>query len=214
MSIQRLAPIIQKHGRWEGLKVYTDRIDAHVDSDFSHALENAKALLETICKEICKSKGVDLGSAAKIQVLMKRAFKEMGYPSNDLVTQISTSLSTIGQKMGELRNQISPVSHGKTLDDLESRNNHVDELTKEFLIDATVSVASLLIRTFEGVSPRNKPKDILIYSECGTFNEFIDEANEPFNIGSNSYPSSEAFFGVDYTSYASEYRTFMEEADE
>lgn len=214
MSIERLDAIIDQYGRWSDLKVYTDRIDAHAESDFSHALENAKALLETICKEICSSKGVDMGSAASIQALMKRAFKEMGYPPGDLVTQVSTSLGTIGQKMGELRNQISPTSHGKTLDDLKRRNDLIDDLTRDFLIDTTVSVASLMIRTFEGASPRTKPKDVLLYNDCEDFNELLDETNEPFQIGVNNYPASEAFYGVDRTSYESEYRKFLESDDE
>ncbi|MCY1670186.1 abortive infection family protein [Novosphingobium sp. SL115] len=214
MSIERLETVINQHGRWADLRIYTDRIAAHAETDFSHALENAKALLETICKEICSSKGVDMGSSATIQALMKRAFKEMGYPPSDLVTQVSTSLSTIGQKMGELRNQISPTSHGKTLDDLKRRNDLVDDLTREFLIDTTVSVASLMIRSFEGASPRAKPKDVLLYTDCEDFNELLDETNAPFQIGVNSYPASEAFYSVDRTSYESEYRKFLEGEDE
>lgn len=214
MSLDRLEKVIDQHGRWSDLKVYTDRIAAHAESDFSHALENAKALLETICKEICNSKGADMGPAASFQALMKRAFKEIGYPPGDLVTQVSTSLGTIGQKMGELRNQISPTSHGKTLEDLKKRNDLIDDLTREFLIDTTVSVAALLIRTFEGANPRAKLKDVLLYTDCEEFNELLDETNKPFEIGVNSYPASEAFYGVDRTSYESEYRKFLEGEDE
>ena len=40
------------------LTIYTDRIEPHSFTGFSHAIENAKALLEKIGKEICKSKVV------------------------------------------------------------------------------------------------------------------------------------------------------------
>ncbi|MCR4289546.1 MAG: hypothetical protein NUV86_04715 [Candidatus Scalindua sp.] len=33
------------------ISMYAERIDAHVDSDFSHAIENAKALPETIFRQ-------------------------------------------------------------------------------------------------------------------------------------------------------------------
>jgi len=36
---------------------------------------------------------------------MKKAFTAIGYSSDNLVTQISTALATIGQQMGGLRNE-------------------------------------------------------------------------------------------------------------
>ena len=57
--MQRLNDVIEQYGTWAELKIYTRRIEAHFESDFSHSLENAKSLLETICKEICEKKGVD-----------------------------------------------------------------------------------------------------------------------------------------------------------
>ena len=82
--MQRLKKIIEQYGRWFELTTYTERIEAHTSSDFSHAIENAKALLETIGKEICKSKGVELGETASINAVMKKAFTVIGYSSNSL----------------------------------------------------------------------------------------------------------------------------------
>jgi hypothetical protein len=56
--MERLKKVIEQYGRWSALTTYTERIKAHASTDFSHAIENAKALLETISKEICSSKGV------------------------------------------------------------------------------------------------------------------------------------------------------------
>ena len=58
--MERLKKVIEQYGRWSELTIYTDRIEAHASADFSHAIENAKALLETIGKEICNSKGLEL----------------------------------------------------------------------------------------------------------------------------------------------------------
>ena len=102
--MEKLRQVITQYGRWTELSDYIDRIEIDVDSDFSHAIENAKALLETIGKEICKLKGIDTEATASVQSILKNAFRAIGYSGNDLVTQISSALSTIGQKIGELRN--------------------------------------------------------------------------------------------------------------
>ena len=109
--MERLKKVIEQYGRWSELTIYTDRIEAHASTGFSHAIENAKALLETIGKEICKSKGVELGETASINAVMKKAFTVIGYSSNALVTQISTALANVGQQMGNLRNEIGTTSH-------------------------------------------------------------------------------------------------------
>ena len=103
--MERLKKVIEQYGRWSELTTYTDRIEAHVATDFSHAIENAKALLETIGKEICNAKGVELGASASVNAVMKKAFTAIGYSSDNLVTQISTALATIGQQIGDLRNE-------------------------------------------------------------------------------------------------------------
>jgi hypothetical protein len=37
----------------------------------------------------------------------------MGYANSNLVNQVSSALATIGQQVGELRNEIGLTSHGK-----------------------------------------------------------------------------------------------------
>ena len=154
--MERLKKVIEQYGRWSPLRDYTDRIEAHMATDFSHAIENAKALLETIGKEICDAKQINLGKSSSINAVLKNAFVAIGYNKDDLVAQISGSLANIGQNIGNLRNDISPTSHGKSLEELKERNNKVDALTREFLIDSTVIVAVLLIRAFENENPRIK----------------------------------------------------------
>ena len=214
--MERLKKVIEQYGRWSELATYTDRIDAHASTDFSHAIENAKALLETIGKEICNSKGVELGEAAGFNAVMKRAFTAIGYSRDTLVTQISTALATIGQQMGNLRNEIGPASHGKSLQELKERNNKVDELTKEFLIDTTVIVASFLIRSFENENSRTKTDPVeteLLYIDNEAFNDFWDDLYGEFAMGDYSFPASEILFNVDYLAYATESKIFTEDVE-
>ncbi len=135
--MEMLKKVIEQYGRWSELAIYTDRIEVHTSTDFSHAIEYAKAHLETIGKEICKSKGFELEATASSNSILKKVFTAIGYTSSSLVAQISSALATIGQNIGELRNDIGTTSHGKSLEELKETNNKVDDLTREFLIDTT-----------------------------------------------------------------------------
>ncbi|MBU1054798.1 MAG: abortive infection family protein [Proteobacteria bacterium] len=209
--MERLKKIIGQYGRWSELTTYTDRIEAHTNTDFSHAVENAKALLETIGKEICNSKSIVLGEVTSINVVMKKAFTAIGYSSDNLVMRISTALATIGQQMGNLRNEIGTTSHGKSLEELKERNNKVDELTKEFLIDTTVIVAAFLIRAFENENPRATTEHVeaeILYTDNESFNDFWDDLYGEFIMGNYSFPASEVLFSVDYLAYVAENKSF------
>lgn len=139
--MERLKKVIEQYGRWSELSIYVGRIETHIDSDFSHSLENAKALLETIGKEICKSKGLQLHETSSINGVLKNAFSSLGYSNSSLVNQIASALATIGQQVGELRNEIGISSHGKSLEEIRERNNGIDALTKVFIIDTTVIIS-------------------------------------------------------------------------
>lgn len=214
--MERLKNVIAQYGRWSELTIYTERIEAHMATDFSHAIENAKALLETIGKEVCKSKSIEVEAKASINSVMKKAFTAIGYSSENMVTQISSALATIGQNIGELRNDISPISHGKSLEELKERNNKVDTLTREFLIDSTVIVAVLLIRAFENENPRIKPAAVEaepLYPEFEAFNDYWDDSFGEFEMGSYSFPASEILFYVDNKAYMTEQQAFAEGED-
>lgn len=214
--MDRLKKIIAQYGRWSELAIYTERIEAHMGADFSHAIENAKALLETIGKEICTSKGVDVEATASINSVMKKAFTAIGYSSDNMVTQISSALATIGQNVGELRNDIGTTSHGKSLEELKERNNKVDALTREFLIDSTVIVAVLLIRAFENENPRIKAAAVEVeplYPEFEEFNDYWDDSYGEFEMGSYSFTASEILFYVDNKAYMTEQKAFAEGED-
>ncbi len=212
--MERLRKVIEQYGRWAELTTYIDRIEAHLVTDFSHVVENAKALLETIGRQICKTKGIELGANPSTNTVMKKAFNAIGYPSENLVTQISTSLANIGQQIGNLRNEIGITSHGKDLDELKARNDSVDVLTREFLVDTTIIVASFLIRAFENENPITLQPPIEeepLYAANELFNDFWDDLYGEFEMGNYSFTASEVLFNVDYKAYQTELSAFKEE---
>lgn len=220
--MEKLRATLQQYSRWQPMADYVDRIEGHLEVDFSVSVENAKALLESIAKEICHAKGKagELGNAPSINAVLKRAFVALGYASDELVTQVSSSLATIGQHVGNLRNEISPTSHGKSLAELGDRNNKVDLLTREFLIDSTLVVAVFLIRSFEerssdvvmpvDAAANNTPD----YEDNEAFNNYWDETFGEFVMGQYSYLASEVLFSVDAQAYQAEYKAFIATEDE
>jgi len=219
--MEKLRATIEQYSRWKDLEIYIDRMEAHLESDFSHSLENAKALLETIGKEICSAKSVELSAASSINGVLKAAFSALGYSGESLVKSVSGSLANIGQQVGNLRNEISPTSHGKSLDELRERNNKVDLLTREFLIDSTLVVAIFLIRAFEERKDTVQVSDLsagtvnsLNYEESEDFNESWDESFGEFRMGEYSFLASEVLFNLDCQAYTSEYRLYKENETE
>lgn len=215
--MEKLRATIEQYSRWKDLNHYIDRMEGHLETDFSISVENAKALLESIGKEICNTKNVELPAAPSINAVLKKAFCALGYSNEDLVNKVSGSLANIGQELGNLRNEISPTAHGKSLDEFRERNNKVDALTREFLIDSTLVVAVFLIRAFEErkdatilTDDETIGKVLLNYDELEDFNALWDDAYGEFKMEDYSYTASEILFNVDYKAYETEYMAFKE----
>ncbi|PID82092.1 MAG: hypothetical protein CSB16_03075 [Clostridiales bacterium] len=208
--MNKLKEVIKEYGRWSGLLTYVERIETNIKLDFSLSLENAKALLESIGKQICIDNKVDLGSTPSVNVVLKKAFISLGYTNSSLVNQISSALATIGQQVGELRNEIGLTSHGKSLEEIKNRNNNVDILTREFLIDTVELISVFLIRNFETKNERvsSESKDKLEYLEEEDFNELWDDLFGEFTMGDYSYPASEILFYTDNDAYQTELDNF------
>ncbi|WP_296277247.1 abortive infection family protein [Pseudomonas sp. UBA7530] len=218
--MEKLRALVLQHHRWSGLSEYIDRIEASASIDFSLALENSKAMIETISKELCQANDVVLKNEDFHQIV-RCAFSALGYSNSNNVSQISRSLTTIALQVGTLRNQISPTSHGRTLDELKNRNSQFDEMTKDFLIDSTLSIAVFLIRAFEERKSTVESKTISdeetmpAYEDNEEFNDFWDESFGEFAMGEYSYTASEIFYNVDLPAYQTEYKIFLEsEGDE
>ena len=213
--MEKLKATIEKYRRWRDLSIYVERMEAHIETDFSISVTNAKSLLETIGKEICNQYNVELKSSPSVNSVLKNAFSALGYSNTNLVSQISSSLATIGQEVGNLRNDVSIDAHGKTLDELRERNNKVDLLTREFLIDSTLVVAVFLIRAFESKNETEIiEKESLDYEESTEFNDFWDGFYGEFEMGDYSFTASEILYGLDSQAYEAEYKNFIGTQDE
>lgn len=210
--MKKLKKVIEQYGRWAVLSIYVERIETYIESDFSLCVENSKALLESIAKQICKEKGVVLTGNESINKLIKISFEAIGFEKRDSINIIATSLSAIAQQIGNLRTSIGSTSHGKSLDELERRNQNMDFLTNEFLISSIEIVSCFLIRNFENENPRKPAESIdetLDYYEAEEFNEFWDNSFGEFEMGDYSCPASEILFYVDNQVYKNEYNAFI-----
>lgn len=211
--MNKLKTVIEEYRNWAGLSTYIDRIESHIEIDFSHSLENAKALLESVGKEICDKNGVELGAKPSVNNVLKKCFSSMGYANGTLVSQVSSALATIAQQVGVLRNDIGLTSHGKSLEEIKQRNSKVDVLTREFLIDTVETVCIFIIRNYESKKEKKATEqleDTLDYWEADDFNEFWDESFGEFKMGDYSYPASEILFNVDKQAYVNEYKAYTE----
>jgi len=212
--MEKLRDTIGMHGYWSELETYVLRIEAHVETDFSLATENCKALLESVAKEICDLQGQEYASDISVNGIMKLAFGCIGIKNDSLQAQVSSALATIGQQIGQLRNVIGSTSHGRTLSEIKARNDVVDDLTRKLLIDTTENIACFLIRSYEAFSSKSHlskgtHKEKLEYSRCAEFNETWDESFGDFQMGAYSFTASEILFHVDNTAYETEYRNYQ-----
>lgn len=212
--MERLKSIITQYGRWQDISVYIERIETFSESDFSLCVENSKSLLESISKEICCSKGLEVSPSSSINAILRSAFTSLGYSREDLVSQISSSLANIGQQMGNLRNEIGTISHGRTLEEISERNNRIDELTKEFILDTTEIIAIFLIRSFENKKSKITEKITPLYTDNTDFNEYWDSTFGDFSMGDISFTASEILFSLDLQAYLTELRLFQDQLED
>ncbi len=212
--MEKLKKLIEQYGRWQPMVDYIQRIDTFKETDFSISIENSKSMLESIAKEICKERGQCYEENDSPSKLLKLAFGAIGVQSSTIGTQIAVALSTIGQNMGELRNEIGAISHGRTMEELQAKKELIDRFTKDFLIQSTEIIACFLIEYFEWKYPRISvsytEEEKLIYVNCKNFNDYWDDIYKEYIMGYYSYTASEILFNVDYQAYETEYKTFTE----
>ncbi len=210
--MERLKELIENHSRWKSLLEYVRRIEAYRENDFSSCIENTKSLLETIGKEVCKINGIEVDNNSTVNGVIKQAFKSLGYSSSNITRQISTSLATIGQCIGEIRNEIGITSHGKTLQEIKDCNKHVDDFTKDFLVDSIEAISCLLINLVElkSYNSISKQDDIVLYDNCEKFNDYWDDYYSEYKMGDYSFCASEILYSMDYEAYITELNAYNE----
>lgn len=212
--MNNLKLLIEQYSRWKPLEIFVARIETYKSSDYVMCIENSKSLLESIGKEICYAKGIELNADSTINRIIKQAFKALGYSVNEHSTKISSALATIAQCIGEIRNEIGNNSHGRTIHELEEQKVLIDDMTKEFLLGATELVSCLLINLAEKESITPVKDSMKSYEESDDFNQFWDEAFGEFVMGEYSYTASEILYTMDYEAYKVELEAFNSEQDD
>jgi hypothetical protein len=119
--MDKLKKVIEEYQDWVELSTYITRIESHIEIDFSHSLENAKALLESVGKQICLINKVELGAKPSVNSVLKKCFSSMGFSNEALVNQVSSALATIAQQVGNWRNNNKPYWENKQHSDETKR---------------------------------------------------------------------------------------------
>lgn len=212
--MDKLKTIIEQYSRWKPLEAFVSRIEAYRDSDYIICVENSKSLLESIGKEICQEKGIELNASSSVNGIIKQAFKALGYSSKEHSLKISSALATIAQYIGELRNEIGITSHGRPLYELVDQKVLIDDMTKEFLLGTTEIISCLLINLAEKESVNSIKDSTMSYDESEDFNQYWDEVFGEFIMGEYSYSASEILYTMDYEAYKVELEAFISEQKE
>jgi hypothetical protein len=110
--------------------------------------------------------------------------------------------------MGNLRNQVDVSSHGKTLEEVERRNQVFDAISRDMLLGTTELIGTFMIAQYELQRVGKTEADDLNYTDCSQFNDNWDESFGDFEMGDYSYTASEVLFNVDYTAYETEFRSY------
>ena len=140
----------------------------------------------------------------KINGIIKQAFKALGYSNSESNNRISSALATIAQCVGDLRNEIGVISHGKTLQELEEHKNQIDDVTKDFLLGSIELVSCLLINLAENVSVHSGTEQEISYNDSENFNQFWDDLYGDFDMGEYSFSASDILYSMDYEAYKTE----------
>jgi len=200
--MDKLKTIIEQYSRWQPLSEYIERIEGFQHKDFSICLENAKSLLESIAKEICNQRNQPLDNDESISKLLGLSFGCLGYHSTDTTRQIGQAIANIGQQMGNFRNEIGKISHGRTMDELRNREDVVNTLTGDFLLLSTEIVSCFLIEAFETDNPLVTKELEIDFDENSEFNNYWDDLYGSFRMTDDlTYSASEVLYYVDREAY-------------
>lgn len=204
--MEKLKQLIEKYGKWQGLKIYVDKIDYFLDADFGAAVGCGKSLIECICKTILDEQNHQYDKNPTVNHLVKKTCIALKI-ENNLVSQFANSMVTASQRLGEIRNAIDTSSHGHSLSSEKSKK--IEGITVYFLINSVEAIACFLLEFYEIEHPlRNQPQDIS-YESFQDFNDYLDNLHGDINVAGLSYPASEVLFLIDAIAYQNKYQEYL-----
>jgi len=200
--LEKLKNTIEKYSGWQLYSEDIERIEGYQNINFAICVDSCKCLLEGISKSICELKSQPINSHENMSKLLSLAFGSLGYPDSDCTKQVGKAISSIGQQIGNLRNEIGRLGHGRSLQELNNREDIINSITRDFLLSAIESLCCFLIETFELDNPIVQPIPEIRYEDVPEFNDYWDEAYGEFNMGLNaSFMASEILFKCEFDSY-------------
>lgn len=206
--MERLKLIFEKHSRWQLYGEYVERILLSKEDDFSICVENAKSLIEGIAKEICRLKKQPLTNDQSMGRLLSLSFGCLGFHPNNTIRQIGQSVSNIGQQMGNYRNEIGSISHGRTSEELKDRKSHIESYTSDFLLSSVESLCCFLIEAFETENPLTHIEAEINYVDETDFNNYWDDLFDEYKMNDYSFTASDVLYNCDPKAYKEELNNF------
>ncbi len=216
--MENLQKIIAKYPQWKFLEEYLIRIPTFLNEDFGQSVENLKALLESIGKEICIRGGTEFGKNEKFPPLMVKAVETLGFKRSDIPARFSGAFANIVTSIGFLRNDVGSVSHGMDSRKYEKAKKalaYFDPVTKEFLMNSVEAVCIFFIQYAENsnLNSLSEPEVISEQKLCENNEEFDawwDEEFGEFQMGDDlSFNASQILYQLDNPSYESELKEYL-----
>lgn len=205
--MKQLEEFIDRHSRWEALRIYPRRIRAAVKGDGGVLVSNCKELIESISKTILVDHfNEDIGHNPKFQNLVNQTCRKLGAINH--VADLMKAFSSMATGLGTLRNKNSDAGHGRAVSELERVPSEITQATSDCIASVCEQIALFLLRVYEHEHPRRVLTTSLQYSDDPGFNESIDEVHDSIEIaGYGPYAASEILHAIDPVAY----RTLREE---
>lgn len=185
---------------------HIDTIENTVMSNPALCIETCKSLIEGLCKTILNNKGESCKSDVSFNGLVHQTLSvlinnEENYKSD--MTELSRRISSVAQKIGEIRNNAGFASHG-----VDIKEKKVDFTLSQFMFKITDSIGGFILNYY--CNRKEFDKDIRIhYEDCWDFNDSFDEDN-PIQFGFINISASEALYMQDYDAYKESYFEYIE----
>lgn len=207
--MQYLRELCNQNKKWKPLEVNILRIETYLHTDGVMVLENCKAMVESVCKEILTDLNEAYSHNESIQNLVSKTCKKMKCISN--ITELTRSFVTVCQRLGEFRNSFATISHGQPMQLITQNQNKLVGASMIFLVTTIEQLIIFLITVYQDEYPIHV-QSILRYEDNQEFNSVFDEQNEVIEIGQyGPYRPSEILFYIDDVAYKTELINFKPE---
>jgi len=207
--MNKIKTVIQNYSRWKNLEKYPQRIESFIESDMILAIENSKALIETVCKTILTEQGEDFEEIGSLNSLMRKTLLTLRILNANQISRFSSGMITVIQNIGELRNRYGDTSHGRNITEIGLKK--FESISSQFLISAVECIACFLIEYYEHEFPKKiKKSEIQYFDEDNKhFNDHLDDIYEIIAFGDYVFLPSEILFHLDQTAYMTEKQKYL-----